>query len=103
MKAEYTEGNIAKKLLTTAGAMLACTLAMSGYNMADTFFAGHLGGENPLAAMGYTFPVVMLVGCLFHGFGSGCMTTMAQAIGRQDVEEASRIVSVCLQMIVVFS
>ena len=103
MKAEYTQGNIAQKLLLTAVAMLASTLAMSGYNMADTFFVGQIGGEEPLAAMGYTFPVVMLICCIFHGFGGGCMTTMAQALGRGDMEEASRIVTTGLQILVMLS
>lgn len=103
MKAEYTQGNIAKTLLMTAAAMLASTLAMSGYNMADTFFVGQIGGDKPLAAIGFTFPVVMFAGCIFHGFGGGCMTTMAQAIGRNDSEEASSIVTVSLQVLIFIS
>ena len=103
MKAEYTQGNIAQKLLMTAVAMLASTLAMSGYNMADTFFVGQIGGEEPLAAMGYTFPVVMLICCIFHGFGGGCMTTMAQALGRGDMDAASRIVTTGMQILLMIS
>lgn len=103
VKAEYTQGSIAKLMLTTAVAMLASTLAMSGYNIADTFFVGHLGGEEPLAAMGFTFPVVMFVGCIFHGFGTGCMTTMAHAVGREDMKEASRLVTGGLQLLVIIA
>ncbi|MBR3942628.1 MAG: MATE family efflux transporter, partial [Clostridia bacterium] len=67
-------------MLKTAFGMLAGTLAMSGYNIVDTYFVGKLG-KVPLAAMGFTFPVVMLIGCLFHGLGTGVMTTCAQALG----------------------
>ncbi len=72
-KAEYTSGNIGKTMLKAALAMLPATLAMSGYNITDTFFIGRLGSAIPLAAMGYTFPVIMLVGCIFHGLTTGTM------------------------------
>lgn len=80
-------------MLKTAVAMLASTLAMSGYNIADTFFVGHIGGVAPLAAMGFTFPVIMLAGCFFGGFGGGCMALMAQALGAKDIPKANLTVS----------
>ena len=40
-------------MLKTAVPMLAGTLALSGYNIADTYFIGKLG-EDPLAAVGFT-------------------------------------------------
>ena len=50
IKAEYVRGSVGTTMLKTACAMLAGTLAMSAYNIADTFFVGRLGGEAPLAA-----------------------------------------------------
>ncbi|NLF87165.1 MAG: MATE family efflux transporter, partial [Lentisphaerae bacterium] len=99
IKAEYVRGPVGMTMLKTACAMLAGTLAMSGYNIADTFFVGRLGGEAPLAAMGFTFPVVMLVGCIFHGIGGGIMATMAHALGRNDGKEAARLVSTGLLLV----
>ena len=90
-------------MLKTAFAMLASTLAMSGYNIVDTYFVGQIGGAEPLAAMGFTFPVVMFIGCIFHGFGTGCMATMAQAVGRKDGAEAKRLVTAGLQILVLIS
>lgn len=93
-KTDYTKGSIAATMLKTAVAMLASTLAMSGYNIVDTYFVGHIpGNEGPLAAMGYTFPVIMLIGCIFNGFGTGCMATMAHAMGRGEQKEAARLVT----------
>ncbi|MBO7741359.1 MAG: hypothetical protein J6S21_02285, partial [Victivallales bacterium] len=102
LKAEYTKGNIAVIMLKTAAAMLASTLAMSGYNIADTFFVGLLG-EKPLAAMGFTFPIIMLAGCIFAGFGSGCMAIMAQAIGQGDTRTANRIVTSGMLLLAIIS
>ena len=46
--AVYTRGSIQGTMLKTGCAMLAGTLAMSGYNIADTYFVGQLG-KSPLA------------------------------------------------------
>ena len=91
-KAEYVRGSVGKTMLKTAIAMLPGPLAMPGYNIADTFFVGRLGGKEPLAAMGFTFPVVMLVGCIFNGIGSGIMANMAHALGRDNPRHAARLV-----------
>lgn len=78
---KYTVGSIRVTMLKTAFAMLAGTLALSGYNIADTYFVGRLPGSDALAAMGFTFPVIMLVGCLFRGVAIGMVTPMAHSLG----------------------
>ncbi|MBR4899549.1 MAG: hypothetical protein IKZ46_01295, partial [Victivallales bacterium] len=83
-EATYTHGSIGWTMFRTAIEMLPATLAMQGYNMADTFFVGQLHDEKPLAAMGFTFPVVMLINGVFFGLGTGVMTTLAHALGRQN-------------------
>ena len=90
--AVYTRGSIQGTMLKTGFAMLAGTLAMSGYNIADTYFVGQLG-KSPLAARGFTFPVIMLIGCLFRGLASGVMTTAAQALGSGRKNKATRLVT----------
>ena len=92
-EATYTHGSIGWTMFRTAIEMLPATLAMQGYNMADTFFVGQLHDEKPLAAMGFTFPVVMLINGVFFGLGTGVMTTLAHALGRQNRLEAKRLTS----------
>ena len=91
--AYYTTGPIRRGMCRTALAMIPATLALCGYNLADTYFVGKLPGVNPLAAMGFTLPVVMLIGCVFRGVTIGIMTTCAQALGAQKQQRASRLVS----------
>ncbi|MBS1371711.1 MAG: MATE family efflux transporter [Lentisphaeria bacterium] len=100
--AAYTRGSIRGTMIKTGFAMLAGTLAMSGYNIADTYFVGRLG-KSPLAAMGFTFPVIMLIGCLFHGLASGVMTISAQALGGGRRAKAARLVTSGLLLIFLIS
>ncbi|MBR2905985.1 MAG: MATE family efflux transporter [Lentisphaeria bacterium] len=79
-KSNYTKGSIGGTMLKTGFAMLAGTLAMSGYNIVDTYFVGNLG-KIPMAAMGFTMPIIMLVGCFFRGLTIGVMATSAQSLG----------------------
>jgi len=90
-------------MLKTALSMIPGTLAMAGYNIADTYFVGQLPGASPLAAMGFTFPVIMLLGCIFRGLASGVMTISAQSLGAQKHQRASRLVSTGVLFIALFS
>lgn len=92
-RAVYTSGPIGTRMIKTAFAMLAGTLSMSGYNLADTYFIGRLEGSAPLAAMGFSLPVIMLIGCIFHGLGNGIMAITAQALGGGRKERAAGFVS----------
>ena len=88
----YIRGGIARVMLTTALSMIPGTLAISGYNIVDTYFVGKLGTDQ-LAAMGFTFPVVMIVGCIYHGLGGGVMTPVAQLLGAGRRDQAARMVT----------
>lgn len=92
-EAYYTQGSISRTMFKTALAMLAGTAAMSGYNLVDTYFVGRLPGQIPLAAIGYTFPIVMLMGCVFRGLATGVMSTSAIEIGAGDRQRAARLVT----------
>lgn len=94
MAAVYTQGPIARSMIKTALAMIPATLALSGYNLVDAYFVGRIVGKTaadaPMAAMGFTLPVVMLIGCLFHGLGIGVSAPTAQALGGNKPERAAK-------------
>ena len=79
-------------MLKTALSMLPGTLAVSGYNVVDTFFVSRLG-TLPMAAMSFTFPIIMLIGCLFRGIDNGILTPMAQLLGAGKKHQAARLIS----------
>ena len=55
-----TDRPVGRTLTRMAFPMLAGTLSMQAFNLTDTWFVAKLG-TLPLAAMGFTFPVVMVV------------------------------------------
>ncbi|MBR2510117.1 MAG: MATE family efflux transporter [Lentisphaeria bacterium] len=101
-KAVYTHGPIGRTMLKNGLAMLAGTIAICGYNIVDTYFVGQLG-TIPLAAMGFTFPVIMLLGCIFHGIANGVMAPTAQLLGNNKHSNAARVVTSGFLITMVFS
>jgi len=82
--------SVKRTLFNMAFPMLAGTFAMNAYNLTDTWFISWMG-TLPLAAMGFTFPVVMLLTCVAGGLGVGVTTLMSHAVGRHDAADAARI------------
>ena len=98
----YIDGPIGSTMLRTACSMLAGTLAISGYNIADTWFVSSLGTDQ-LAAMGFTFPVIMLIGCVYRGLCVGVMTPTAHSLGGGRRPEAARLVTSGLMLMMLAS
>jgi len=80
--------SVKRTLFAMAFPMLAGTFAMNAYNLTDAWFVAQLG-TFPLAAIGFTFPVIMLLSCVSMGLGSGITTLTSHALGRKDHEDAA--------------
>ena len=98
----YTSGPIGSVIIRTALSMLPGTLAISGYNIVDTYFVGNLG-KIPMAAMGFTMPIIMLVGCFFRGLTIGVMATSAQSLGGGRYSKANTLIFSGLALITIIS
>ena len=64
-------------LMRLALPMIFGILSMVVYNLADTFFVGRLGHEQ-LAALSFTFPVVLTIGSLAQGIGMGASAAVSR-------------------------
>ncbi|MDY0339585.1 MAG: MATE family efflux transporter [Coriobacteriia bacterium] len=82
-EARLIEGPVARTLIRLSAPMVIAMFAMVGFNIVDTFYVGRLGVE-PLAAMGFTLPLVLSVNSISLGIGVGTTAVVAQAIGRRD-------------------
>jgi len=90
IKANLTEGNITKLLIRLTLPMMAGMISMIIFNLVDTFYIGQLG-KNELAAMSFTFPVVMIVQSIALGLGMGTASVVSRAIGRGDSAIVKRL------------
>ena len=101
-RARITEDPIGRTLFRLTVPMIFGILSMVAFNLADTFFVGKLGKEQ-LAALSFTFPVVLFVGSLALGIGMGTSAVISRAIGSKDYHKVHRLVfdSLLLGIIVV--
>lgn len=78
--------SVPRALLKVSGPMVLGILAVLSVGLVDAFFLGRLGGD-PLAAVGFIFPVTMAIGSLSIGLSAGANTAISQAIGRGEDDE----------------
>ncbi len=88
--ARLTRGRVGRQLLRLGAPMVVGIASISAFNLADTWFVGRLGAAE-LAAMGFTFPVVMLVGSVSLGLGVGTTSVLSRTIGAGRTEQARRV------------
>lgn len=95
-----------KTLIGLALPMVIGIAAVLFFNLVDTFWVGQLGGLE-LAAMGFTFPVVMVVTNLTIGLSIGATATIAGSLGEGSHETTRRLatdaVLLALVMVVTLS
>ncbi len=81
--------------------MLAGTFAMNMYNLTNAWFVAKLGTE-ALAAISFTFPVVMLLMFVTRGLSGGALTLVAHAIGAKDRAKAATLTTHALVLAALF-
>lgn len=65
-------------------------VATMSFNAVDAYFIGKLG-EEALAAILFTFPVIMVVTSIAIGLGAGASSSIARAMGAGDHHRVSRL------------
>jgi putative MATE family efflux protein len=80
---DVTTGAVGRHLVRLTLPSIGGMFAMTVFNLTDTFFVARLGTD-ALAAMGFTFPVVMLIGSVSTGIALGAASVLARAMGKGD-------------------
>jgi putative MATE family efflux protein len=78
-----TEGPVQPQVLKLAGFMAFGIVASLISTLADTYFVSRLG-THELAAMTFTFPVVLLIISVSIGFGTGVVSVISRTVGEGD-------------------
>ena len=90
--ASLTEGPIGPTLIKLTIPMLFGIMGMVVFNLIDTIYVGRLGTAE-LAALSFTFPVVMVVTSIGLGIGVGASSLISFAIGEGNHGKVQRITS----------
>lgn len=101
-EARLTEGPVCRSLVNLTLPMLLGMMGMVAFNLADTYFVSQLGTQH-LAAISFTFPVVLVVGSLAMGLGVGAAAVISRAIGEGDSYRTQRLTtdSLALALLIV--
>jgi len=87
-KAKLITGDIKKHLIEMTLPMIFGLLGVMLFNLTDTYFIGKLGPKQ-LAALSYTFPVVMIIQSLAVGLGLGTAALASRLIGENRKKDAA--------------
>lgn len=87
--AKLVEGDIGKILFKMTLPMLMGILGMILFNLVDTYFIGILGVDE-LAAISFTFPVIMIVMSISMGLGVGTSSVISREIGTGNMDQVKR-------------
>ena len=88
-KGDLTEGNVVRKLLLFSLPIVAGNLFMQLYNVVDSLVVGNFVGSDAIAAVGASFPIMMLFNALYMGISAGASVVIAQCFGAKNKEALS--------------
>lgn len=96
-------GDIKRHMWNMAIPSMGGMFAITVFNLTDTYFVSRLGTD-ALAAMGFTFPVVMITGAFAGGISMGAGSVLARAMGRGDHHKMNRVATdgILLSLLFVF-
>lgn len=97
-----TEGNIIKILKQMTIPMIFGMLGMVVFSLADTYYVGKLG-TLPMAAITFTFPVVLVINSINQGLGIGASAVISRAVGENDNKKLKRLATDSLSLGLLFS
>ncbi|MBP7401111.1 MAG: MATE family efflux transporter [Clostridia bacterium] len=98
---DMTHGKPWQAILTFSVPLLLGNLLQQLYNTVDSIVVGNYVGKEALAAVGTSFPVMMLMLALFMGVSTGTGIMVSQYYGAKDEEGLSRTVHTALSLTVV--
>ncbi|MDW3190804.1 MAG: MATE family efflux transporter [Cytophagales bacterium] len=86
---DLTTGSVPSRLIQLTLPMMLGMISMVAFNLIDTYFVGKLG-KNELAALSFTFPVIMVIFSIIQGLGIGATALISKSIGKNDRNKAAR-------------
>lgn len=100
---DMTEGTPWKRILEFAVPLLIGNIAQQLYSTVDSIVVGKYIGDNALAAVGSSGPVLHLLLVLFVGISTGAGIMVSQYFGAKDREKLSHTIGACITLTAIAS
>ena len=101
-KTDVINEKVSKVLIQLTLPMILGILGLVAFNLTDTYFIGKLGTLK-LAALSFTFPIVLIFGSINQGIGIGASVVISKAVGMQNHDDVKRHVTDSLLLGIVVS
>ncbi|MFT5014454.1 MAG: putative MATE family efflux protein [Patiriisocius sp.] len=96
-----TIGPVHTHLIHLTGFMLMGFVSVMGANLMETVYIGRVGTLD-LAALGFTFPLVMTLQGITMGLSIGASSVVARCIGNDDWPRARKLITHCFVLAAIF-
>ncbi len=96
----FTTGPVHQHLIRLTGFMLMGFVSVMGASLMETVYLGRVGTRE-LAALGFTFPLVMIMQGITMGLSIGASSVVARSIGQGDWVQARKLITHCLVLALV--
>ena len=94
----FTEGAVHSHLTRLTGYMLLGFVSIMSANLIETIYIGRVGTE-ALAAISFTFPLLMMLQAVAMGLSIGASSVVARIMGKGDVKEAKLLNTHCVVLV----
>lgn len=99
---DVVNGALFKPMMLLAAPIVASQLLQVGYNLADTFWVGQLGGD-PVAALSYSWAIVFLMVSIGAGLTVAGTVLVAQYKGAEDFTATDHVAGQTLSFVLIVS
>lgn len=99
---DFTKGSVPSHLVRLTSFMVMGLVSVLGASLVETIYIGRVGTPE-LAALGFTFPLLMIFQGISMGLGIGASSVIARAMGQGDTDKARKLIthSIVLTMIII--
>ena len=99
---DLTKGSLLKHIIRMSIPGMGGFFAIVAFNFADTYFVSRISTDH-LTAMGYIFPIVMVLHAVVMGVSAGSEVMVSHLLGAKNINKAKEITTAGVMLALVFS
>lgn len=103
LEKDFTTGNTMKKLTGITVPLLIAFIFNMAYNIVDSLWIGNLLGENAMAALTVSTPLILLFTSVAMGATNAIAILLSKNIGANDIDSINKVISTSFIVSMIFS